>query len=82
MIRRYLLNILIWCDIGLNVFCFGGSPYETISSRAGKHADNGKQWACVFCAWLSAVLGKNHCKRAEVPDYGDDLSEVNQGDKK
>jgi hypothetical protein len=30
----FVLNVLIWIDIGLNVLFFSGNPYETMSSRA------------------------------------------------
>ena len=73
MLRRYLLNILVWIDIGFNVWFFGGSPYETMSSRAGKQADKGVVWACKFCAILAKLLGPQHCKNAEVPDYDDSI---------
>ena len=63
---RYILNILVWIDLGFNVLLFSGSPYETISSRAGKQADQGKPWACKLCAFLSKVLGPQHCQGAEV----------------
>ena len=72
-IKRYLLNLLLWLDIGSNVIIFGGSPYETISSRVGKHADKGELWACRICLVLAAVLGKQHCKNSEVPSYNDNL---------
>ena len=68
-IKKYLLNILLWIDIGCNVIIFGGSPYETMSSRSGKQADKGVVWACKFCAILSKIFGPQHCKNSEVPDY-------------
>lgn len=70
---RYLLNVAIWLDIGVNTIVFAGSPYETISSRLGKRVDKGDKWACVVCAWLSKLLGPAHCKNSEVPDYGETL---------
>lgn len=75
-LKRYLLNILIWIDIGCNVFLFGGSPYETMSSRAGKQADKNVKWACILCKILSKVLSPDHCNQSNVPDYGDNLDEV------
>lgn len=33
---KYLLNILLWLDLGVNTFT-GGSPYESVSSRLGRH---------------------------------------------
>ena len=67
--KKYILNILIWLDIGLNVFIFSGSPYETISSRVGKRAVKGERWACIFCKILDKLLGRMHCKISEVSDY-------------
>lgn len=75
-IRRYLLNILLWIDIGFNVWFFGGSPYETVSSRAGKYAKQGDKRACLFCKLLDKLFGPQHCESAEVPDYGHNLNEV------
>lgn len=72
-LKRYILNILLWLDIGCNVLIFGGSPYETMSSRVGKQAEQGKQWACKVCRALAYILGKHHCKNSEVPSYGDNL---------
>jgi hypothetical protein len=71
--RRYMLNILLWLDIGCNVLLFGGSPYETMSSRAGRQEAKGVMWACRVCAVLSMLLGPHHCKNSEVPDYGDTI---------
>lgn len=72
-LKRYLLNILLWLDIGCNVFIFGGSPYETMSSRVGKRAEKGEVWACKVCKILAAILGPHHCENSEVPSYGDNL---------
>lgn len=66
---RYLLNILIWFDIGFNVLIFAGSPYETISSRVGKRRDKGERWACVLCKLLDRI-NKQHCATSQVNDYG------------
>lgn len=73
MIKRYILNILIYIDIGINVL-FCGSPHETVSSRAGKLADAGNPIACRFCAFLAAVLGPQHCQNSEVPDFGETIT--------
>lgn len=67
--KRYILNIMIWIDIGLNVLLFAGSPYETISSRVGKQRDKGERWACMICKWLDWI-DKQHCETAQVNDYG------------
>ena len=48
---------------------FGGHEDETLSSRAGKAAREGKCWACVFCRLLDR-LDPNHCEKAIEPDEG------------
>lgn len=67
--KRYFLNILIFFDIGLNVVLFGGSPYETISSRVGKRRDDGDKWACKLCKLLDKI-DPRHCEKSRVPDIG------------
>ena len=49
-----------------------GDEDETISSRAGKAAREGKRWACVFCRLLDR-LDPNHCEKAIEPDEGKPL---------
>lgn len=73
MFKKYLLNLLLLLDISVNVIIFGGSPYETISSRAGKRAVRGEVWACRLCKLLDRLLGPEHCRVSEVPDYGKTL---------
>ena len=68
--KRYFWNLLIWFDIGVNVWLFAGSPYETISSRVGKRRDQGDKWACTFCKWLDK-FDKRHCESSLVPDIGE-----------
>ncbi|MDD3675220.1 hypothetical protein [Thauera propionica] len=51
---------------------FGGHEDETISSRAGKAAREGKRWACVLCRLLDR-LDPNHCEKAIEPDEGKPL---------
>jgi hypothetical protein len=51
---------------------FGGSEDETISSRAGKAARNGKRWACLLCKLLD-WFQPNHCERSIEPDRGKPL---------
>lgn len=72
MIFRWLGNVLIWLDIGVNVLLLGGSPYETLSSRIGKRSDNGDRWACVICKWMDKVDAR-HCSTAQVDDRGKTL---------
>jgi hypothetical protein len=76
-IGRYLLNWLVLLDEAANTL-FGGSPGETISSRAGKARANGKWWACRLCAflgWVATMLaGKptDHCAQSIEPYAGSD----------
>jgi len=42
----------------------GGSEDETISSRTGRHANEGKCWA-IFLQWfIDLFFGKGHCQEA------------------
>lgn len=51
---------------------FGGHEDETLSSRAGKAAREGKRWACVLCRLLDR-LDPNHCEKSIEPDRGKPL---------
>lgn len=62
---KYLKNILIWLDQGLNVL-FAGSPDETLSARAhrGQHK---KHWMIIrdgidFIFWIFGV--EDHCRKS------------------
>jgi len=70
-VKRYLLNILIVLDIAVNALVLFGSPYETISSRAGKAQLKGVLWGCVLCKFLN-WLQKNHCATAMAAQMGTD----------
>ena len=35
-LKLFIYNLLLWFDCGLNMLC-GGSPFETCSSRLGRH---------------------------------------------
>ena len=48
---------------------FGGHEDETLSSRAGKAAREGKRWACVLCRLLNR-LDPNHCEKSIEYDEG------------
>ncbi len=48
---------------------FGGDPGETISSRAGKAARNGRRWGCILCRLLSRI-DPDHCEKSLEPDEG------------
>lgn len=51
---------------------FGGNEDETISSRAGKAARQGKRWGCVLCKVLD-WFQPNHCELSIEPDRGKSL---------
>ena len=48
---------------------FGGHEDETLSSRAGKAAREGKRWACVFCRLLDRI-DQHHCEKSIEADEG------------
>jgi len=55
------MNLLLALDLFANALMLG-SPYETISSRAGRYRD-----VCVPCDWLCWLLDKidkKHCSGA------------------
>lgn len=52
---------------------FGGHEDETISSRAGKAARQGKRWGCVLCKFLD-LFERNHCELSIEPDRGKPLT--------
>lgn len=69
-IKRYLWNILIWLDQGLNTLT-GGDPDETVSSRVGKYIRDGRN--CVLCkalCWFLNLIDKNHCAKNIEEDEG------------
>lgn len=45
---------------------FGGNPDETISSRAGKAAKDGRRWGCVLCRLLDK-FDPGHCNKSIEP---------------
>lgn len=66
--RRYLRNLAIALDQGLNTL-LGGDPDETISSRVGRAAQAGKRWGRTaeriidrLFIWLGE--GPGHCQRS------------------
>ncbi len=48
---------------------FGGSEDETISSRAGKAARQGKRWGCLLCGLLNR-FEPDHCEKNIEADEG------------
>jgi hypothetical protein len=73
LIKRYLLNILIWMDIGLNVIVLAGSPHQTISGRVGALNDRGDTTGILAEKAIDSVFGVGHCKASETPDLGETL---------
>lgn len=71
--KRYLKNVLIWLDQGVNVVFLFGDPDETISSRAGKYVVRGRGWfPCQLCKLLDVIFReKDHCKNSIELDRGD-----------
>jgi hypothetical protein len=68
-VSRYLWNVLIWIDQGLNVL-FAGDPDETLSSRMGKAV---REDRCTFCkafCWFLDLFDKNHCEKSIEEDEG------------
>ena len=49
-----------------------GHEDETISSRAGKAAREGKRWGCVLCRLLN-VFDNDHCQKTIEEDEGERL---------
>lgn len=70
VLKRWLLNWLLWLDEGGSV-ATGGSPNETISERAAKARNAGRRWGCVLCRWLDDVQ-PGHCDNALTSTIGDD----------
>ncbi|MDE3023314.1 MAG: hypothetical protein KGI54_15945 [Pseudomonadota bacterium] len=59
--------------VALDQFCnaiLGGDPAETISSRAAKARNEGKQWGCILCKVLSIIIQKNHCTKSLDANVG------------
>ena len=65
MIRLWIYNQLLSLDCALNSLC-GGSPFETCSSRLGRHYDSSNIARVVadVIDWLAfKLVGEmNHCK--------------------
>lgn len=67
---RYVMNLLILLDQALNTLA-AGSPNETISERAAKARNEGKEWGCVLCRFLGWI-NPGHCDNALKSTIGDD----------
>lgn len=70
ILKRYLLNWLLWWDEGGNVLT-GGASNETISERAAKARAAGKRWGCVLCGLLDRI-DRGHCDRSLMDQIGQD----------
>lgn len=68
LFQRYVWNIIVWLDQGINTFFFG-DPDETVSSRAAKAAARGKTWGCCLCKFLD-LFDKGHCANTVEQDEG------------
>lgn len=68
MIKKYFWNVLLGLDQFANSM-LGGSPNETISSRADKAMREGKRWGCILCRLLS-LIQKDHCQKSVEPGVG------------
>lgn len=68
-VSRYLWNVLIWLDQGLNVL-LGGDPDETLSSRMGKAVREDRCVLCKGLCWLLHLIDKNHCAKSIEEDEG------------
>lgn len=66
--KNYIFNVLVGLDQFANAI-LGGSPQETISSRADKAMKEGKRWGCILCKFLS-WLQKDHCQKSVEPNVG------------
>ena len=70
ILSRFGMNLLVMFDEVGNTLT-GGSPNETISSRAGKAQLAGKRWGCILCGLLDKIQ-KDHCKIAMSEYIGED----------
>lgn len=68
--KKYLFNVLIWIDQGINAVFMSGHPDETVSSRAAKAQLKGKRWGCILCKFLNK-LDENHCEKSIENDRGE-----------
>jgi hypothetical protein len=67
-ILSYFRRLFVATDQLLNVI-LGGHEDETISSRIGKDARRGKEFACVLCRILHWI-DRDHCEKAIEKDEG------------
>lgn len=60
--KGYGYNLAVSADEFLNAL-IGGFPGETVSSRAARARNNGKNWGCFLCKWLDK-LHTDHCTKS------------------
>lgn len=65
---RFLRNVLVWLDCGINVL-LAGSPYETLSSRAHRMREKGQPywgWTAGMIDALALALARerDHCRKS------------------
>lgn len=60
---RWMLNVLKWLDVGLNVVILCSVKVETLSRRAARARSKNKRWGCVLCSILDTFV-KDHCSKA------------------
>lgn len=64
---RYLRNLVVVLDIGVNVVLLASHDIETLSRRAARAQHKRKRWGCILCAALDRI-DRGHCAKAlEVP---------------
>jgi hypothetical protein len=66
--RGYAFNWLISLDEFGNALTLGDRN-ETISSRAAKARNEGREWGCILCRVLDKIQA-NHCDMALEPEEG------------
>ena len=63
--KLYVYNFLLWLDCGLNMV-FGGSPFETCSSRLGRYYETNRAARILADGidWAAFKLAgeMNHCR--------------------
>ena len=59
---KYVKNVLIWLDQGVNVILFLGYPDETLSARAYRHYLDGSKPYLKKIIDTLLFFDKDHCK--------------------
>lgn len=61
---KYVKNVLIWIDQGINVIFFLGYPDETLSARAYRHYLDGSKPYLKKIIDTLLFFDKDHCKES------------------